>query len=76
MNCYTSPFLQQEEWPFTLFCETLMADLFDSVWETRHGAATGIREVIKLHGRGAGKAIDTPGDQVGLVSQTACLRIL
>lgn len=37
-----------------------MADLFNSAWEARHGAATGLREIIKLHGRGAGKAVDTP----------------
>ena len=41
-----------------------MGDLFSSAWETRHGAATGLREVIKLHGRGAGKSMDTPSDQV------------
>lgn len=54
----------QEDWPFDWFCEQLMADLFHGAWETRHGAATGLREVIKLHGRGAGKAVDTPVLQV------------
>ena len=41
-----------------------MGDLFSGAWETRHGAASGLREVIKLHGRGAGKSMDTPSDQV------------
>ena len=41
-----------------------MGDMFSSAWETRHGAASGLREVIKLHGRGAGKSMDTPSDQV------------
>ncbi|WAQ95248.1 BTAF1-like protein [Mya arenaria] len=55
---------EQEEWPFELFCEQQMSDLFHSAWETRHGAATGLREVVKIHGRGAGKSIDTPVDQM------------
>jgi len=38
--------------------------LFNTKWEIRHGAATAIREVIKHHGRGAGRAISTPSDQV------------
>ena len=41
-----------------------MGDLFSSAWEARHGAASGLRELIKLHGRGAGKSMDTPSDQV------------
>lgn len=41
-----------------------MNDLFHSSWETRHGAATGLREVIKYHGNTAGMSIDTPQDQV------------
>ena len=55
---------QADDWPFDCFCDLLMADLFNSCWETRHGAATGLREVVKLHGRGAGKAMDIPADQV------------
>ncbi|WAQ95291.1 BTAF1-like protein [Mya arenaria] len=60
---------EQEEWPFELFCEQQMSDLFHSAWETRHGAATGLREVVKIHGRGAGKSIDTPVDQMLSVNQ-------
>lgn len=41
-----------------------MNDLFHNAWEIRHGAATGLREAIKLHGHGAGKATDTAVDQV------------
>lgn len=44
-------------WPFEGLCELLMIDLFDSVWEVRHGAALGLREVIKVHGAGAGRVI-------------------
>ncbi|XP_046551692.1 LOW QUALITY PROTEIN: TATA-binding protein-associated factor 172-like [Haliotis rubra] len=64
----TLNFEEMEEWPFESFCELLMNDLFHTSWETRHGAATGLREVIKLHGRGAGKTNDTPADQLPAVN--------
>ncbi|ODQ66801.1 hypothetical protein NADFUDRAFT_41424 [Nadsonia fulvescens var. elongata DSM 6958] len=44
-------------WPFEGICELLMVDLFDVSWEIRHGAALGLREVIKVHGGGAGRLI-------------------
>ena len=53
-----------------------MADLFHSAWETRHGAATGLREVIKLHGRGAGKSADTPVPHVSLCTQRYLILVL
>ncbi|KAL8828061.1 MAG: hypothetical protein Q9170_006762 [Blastenia crenularia] len=43
------------EWPFERLCEFLMVDLFDHNWEIRHGAAMGLREVIRVHGTGAGR---------------------
>ncbi|EKD20799.1 uncharacterized protein L3040_000906 [Drepanopeziza brunnea f. sp. 'multigermtubi'] len=43
------------EWPFERLCEFLMVDLFDPHWETRHGAAMGLREIIRAHGGGAGR---------------------
>ncbi|KAI4252484.1 MAG: hypothetical protein LQ352_004264 [Teloschistes flavicans] len=43
------------EWPFERLCEFLMIDLFDHSWEIRHGAAMGLREVIRVHGTGAGR---------------------
>lgn len=43
------------EWPFERLCEFLMVDLFDQNWEIRHGAAMGLREVIRVHGAGAGR---------------------
>ncbi|XP_042211205.1 TATA-binding protein-associated factor 172-like [Homarus americanus] len=43
------------EWPLENFCEILATDLFSLAWETRHGAATALRQVIKVHGRGGGK---------------------
>lgn len=61
---------EMEEWPFQQFCEALMNDLFHSSWEMRHGAATGLREIIKIHGAGAGKSSDTPASQMDFVNQT------
>ena len=52
------------EWPFEEFAGRLMADLFDSAWERRHGAALGLRHLLKLHGRSAGKSTGTPAEQV------------
>ncbi|KAK2767521.1 TATA-binding protein-associated factor mot1 [Arachnomyces sp. PD_36] len=43
------------EWPYERLCEFLMVDLFDQNWEIRHGAAMGLREVIRVQGPGAGR---------------------
>ncbi|XP_018335221.1 TATA-binding protein-associated factor 172 [Agrilus planipennis] len=44
------------DWPLEWFCDLLSQDLFSSRWESRHGAATALREVLSVHGRSAGKA--------------------
>jgi TATA-binding protein-associated factor len=56
----TSSFLTEEEeeglqWPFKRVTEYLAVELFDQTWETRHGAAMGIREILRVHGGGAGR---------------------
>ena len=43
------------EWPFERLCEVMAADLIDPAWEIRHGAAMGLREVVRVHGAGAGR---------------------
>ena len=43
------------EWPYDRLCELLMVDMFDHKWEVRHGAAMGLREIIRVHGAGAGR---------------------
>lgn len=43
------------EWPYERLCEFLKVDLFDPSWEIRHGAAMGLREVVRVHGGGAGR---------------------
>ncbi|XP_041362673.1 TATA-binding protein-associated factor 172-like isoform X2 [Gigantopelta aegis] len=60
---------EMDEWPFESFCELLMNDLFNNAWEVRHGAATGLRDVIKLHGRSSGMASDTPSDELSSINQ-------
>lgn len=55
------PFIQSEAeeegvaWPYELLCDFLKMDLFNPNWEVRHGAAMGLREVIRVHGAGAGR---------------------
>jgi len=42
-------------WPFQGVYELLVVDLFSETWEIRHGAVLGLRELIKKHGKGAGR---------------------
>jgi TATA-binding protein-associated factor len=48
------------EWPLERFCDELCVELFDKSWSVRHGAAVGLREVLKLHSDGAGRRNDSP----------------
>ncbi|KAG4302539.1 hypothetical protein PCANB_001114 [Pneumocystis canis] len=50
-------FTENLEWPFKKITELLKIDLFHPRWEIRHGAAMGLREIIKIHGKGAGRII-------------------
>ncbi|KAL8276295.1 hypothetical protein RQP46_011323 [Phenoliferia psychrophenolica] len=43
------------EWPWRGTVERLALGLFSSNWETRHGAALGLKEVLKLQGGAGGK---------------------
>jgi TATA-binding protein-associated factor len=43
------------EWPFERLCEFLAIDLFDPSWEVRHGSSMGLREILRIHGSGAGR---------------------
>ncbi|GAB0133975.1 hypothetical protein EsDP_00002363 [Epichloe bromicola] len=47
--------MEGAEWPYERLCDFLKVDLFDSSWETRHGAAMGLRDVVRVHGAGAGR---------------------
>lgn len=45
-------------WPYDPMCDFLMVDIFDPNWEVRHGAAMALREVVRVHGAGAGRVRD------------------
>ena len=51
----TTEEVEGAEWPYERLCDFLKVDLFDPQWETRHGAAMGLREIIRVHGAGAGR---------------------
>ncbi|GAA5886029.1 hypothetical protein JCM5296_007067 [Sporobolomyces johnsonii] len=42
------------EWPWRTTVERLAVGLLASAWETRHGSALGLREVLRLQGGGGG----------------------
>lgn len=54
------------DWPLEWFCDQLSQDLFSSSWEARHGAATALREILTVHGKGAGKSIYLTAEQVSI----------
>lgn len=64
--------LQAVDWPFENFCDQLCQDLFSPSWEVRHGAATALREVVRVHGGGAGKAADQTETEVNPPSLCLC----
>ena len=46
--------IQAGAWPFEQVCGQCCADLVDPAWEIRHGAAVGLREVLRSHAFAAG----------------------
>lgn len=69
------PMIQMEgqeeglEWPFDRMCEFMTVDLFDPHWELRHGAAMGLREVIRVHGAGAGRTFGKTREENELLNR-------
>ncbi|XP_071378280.1 TATA-binding protein-associated factor 172 isoform X1 [Centroberyx affinis] len=55
---------ESHEWPLESFCEELCNDLFNPSWEVRHGAGTGLREILKSHGAGGGKLVGYTAEQM------------
>ncbi|XP_034079596.1 TATA-binding protein-associated factor 172 isoform X1 [Gymnodraco acuticeps] len=53
-----------QEWPLESFCEELCNDLFNPSWEIRHGAGTGLREILKSQGAGGGKLVGSTAEQM------------
>ncbi|KAM9804251.1 TATA-binding protein-associated factor 172 [Neosynchiropus ocellatus] len=60
----TSVFEETPEWPLESFCEELCNDLFNPSWEIRHGAGTGLREILKSHGSSGGKLLGSTAEQM------------
>lgn len=52
------------DWPLESFCSKLYLDLFNPRWETRHGAATALRELFKTHASGGGKSVYMTEDEM------------
>ncbi|XP_029963411.1 TATA-binding protein-associated factor 172-like isoform X1 [Salarias fasciatus] len=55
---------ETHEWPLESFCEELCNDLFNPSWEVRHGAGTGLREILKSHGAEGGKLVGSTAEQM------------
>lgn len=73
LECESS---ENTDWPLEWFCDLLSQDLFSSSWETRHGAATALREIITIHGRGAGRATYLPAKEVRIKKFAHFMNIL
>jgi TATA-binding protein-associated factor len=69
-----------DEWPFEGLCEQLCMDLFSPVWEVRHGAGIGLREILKTQGSGIGKIVGETSSQNEINHKKAledlCIRLL
>ncbi|XP_053692985.1 TATA-binding protein-associated factor 172 [Sabethes cyaneus] len=76
----TGAWVDATEWPLEVFCSKLYMDLFSPRWETRHGSATALRELLKSHSAGAGKSIHMTKQQMEqehqLWLEDATLRLL
>ncbi|XP_050067911.1 TATA-binding protein-associated factor 172 [Anopheles maculipalpis] len=53
----TGAWVDATDWPLDSFCSKLFLDLFSPRWETRHGSATALRELLKSHADGGGKSV-------------------
>lgn len=76
----TGIWIDAVEWPLETFCNKLYADLFSARWETRHGSATALRELMKthIHGGGISALMTAEGQQKAHLSflEDAALRVL
>ncbi|XP_017968444.1 TATA-binding protein-associated factor 172 isoform X2 [Drosophila navojoa] len=76
----TGNWVDAVSWPLENFCARLFIDLFHAKWEVRHGAATALRQLINLHGKGAGKCVQQSPEQMheahGRWLEDAAIRLL
>lgn len=55
---------QTQEWPIQRFCDRLLNLLFDPLWKSRHGAAVGLRAVMRHQFYGLGRGLRGVGEGV------------
>ncbi|KAF8793895.1 TATA-binding protein-associated factor 172 like protein [Argiope bruennichi] len=60
---------ETKQWPLEAFSDLLVHDLLNASWEVRHGAATALREIVRIHGKDAGKRLDASPEQMDLLNQ-------
>ncbi|GFQ73279.1 TATA-binding protein-associated factor 172 [Trichonephila clavata] len=60
---------ETKQWPLEAFSDVLVNDLLNASWEVRHGAATALREIVRIHGKEAGKRPDASPDQMEILNQ-------
>ncbi|XP_035221382.1 TATA-binding protein-associated factor 172-like [Stegodyphus dumicola] len=60
---------ESKQWPLEAFSDTLVHDLLNASWDIRHGAATALREIVRIHGKSAGKRADASPDQMEILNQ-------
>ncbi|GIY86061.1 TATA-binding protein-associated factor 172 [Caerostris darwini] len=68
-NTNMSLWEETKQWPLESFSDLLVHDLLNAGWEVRHGAATALREIIRIHGKDAGKRPDATPDQMEILNQ-------
>lgn len=56
-------------WPLSDISRQYAYDLFNPSWEVRHGAAIALREIVRLHGKSAGKRSDLLDSSNSLINQ-------
>jgi TATA-binding protein-associated factor len=67
-----------DRWAFYLLSERLRYDMFHDEWEVRHGAAIGLREIIRHHAKSAGKSPNADNNEERNASwlDDLCIRVL
>ncbi|KAL0312286.1 UNVERIFIED_CONTAM: TATA-binding protein-associated factor BTAF1 [Sesamum radiatum] len=55
-------------WPFQSFVDQLLIDMFDPVWEVRHGSIMALREILTYQGASAGILMPDVSCPVALIS--------
>ncbi|KAJ1310135.1 hypothetical protein OPQ81_006880 [Rhizoctonia solani] len=60
------------EWVWGGVVRVLELDLFNPMWEVRHGAAMALREIVKVQGGAGGMKVDLPAHENALLHEAWC----